>query len=410
MIIIMEAFVSEIVGLCLGFGLVVGVVTYFVLKNHHEKELHALNLELTQTETMLDAVKERLLELKMNLAEIEKDYSAEKGKTNQQKEELMRIEAKMDSAARAYQALGKDKANLEEKLEAREAERQKVMTEMLQSKRGFEKEKELWHQKQEAMANQAFENKQRQWAEHENEVVAHLKQICSKPELGMTGYDNLNPPEVLGKVKPDFCVQFMGQFVVFDAKTTTAKRDGGMWAYLQANVKTTAKKYAENDKIYNAVYFVVPDLALNELKQTHIREGEYDFYFVPVGACEPILKILKKVEYYQNLKDWDPAEREGLIDLIARYDHFMNFRNTLDLLISQKSMQLMETKSQIAGESVSEIEKRKVTFKAPSIKPAEIKTLMQSAQKQHQTIQSTLSPTPKISKEMIDNTQELFRS
>ena len=63
------------------------------------------------------------------------------------------------------------------------------------------------------------------WNEHEHVVVSQLTDLCAKPQLKFTTYDNTNLPDDFdGSIKPDFLIDFLGQYIIFDAKGQTTFR------------------------------------------------------------------------------------------------------------------------------------------------------------------------------------------
>lgn len=109
------------------------------------------------------------------------------------------------------------------------------------------------------------EERDRIWNEHENAVIATLSELCKQPHLHFTSYSNNNlPDEFDGKLKPDFLIDFLGQYVVFDAKASKAE---SLQTYINDAVKTTAEKIKKNGRIYPHVFLVVPTEAIGELKK-----------------------------------------------------------------------------------------------------------------------------------------------
>lgn len=100
-----------------------------------------------------------------------------------------------------------------------------------------------------------------------------MHEICQKSEIGLSTFDP--------KFKPGFMLKLLGQYVIFDPKSSQSQ---SLQTYIQNQVQSTAKKIRTSSSfgdIYKTVFFVIPDIGLQELKETHyVEQG---FFFCNIG-------------------------------------------------------------------------------------------------------------------------------
>jgi hypothetical protein len=109
-------------------------------------------------------------------------------------------------------------------------------------------------------------------------------------------------------------------------------------------VKSTARKYKDIPEIYPTVFFVVPADELQELKTFSFLEEGFSFYVISIESIEPILASLRKISEYDTIADFDPQDREAVVNLIANYDRHISLQNATNILFTRESIGLMNSK------------------------------------------------------------------
>ena len=216
------------------------------------------------------------------------------------------------------------------------------------------------------------ENFARIWNDHENMVLAELKKVTNRRECRFVLFENTNlPDEFSGNLKPDAMISFLNQYIIFDAKKSKNPKQ-----YIESQVKISAQKYknSENsDRIYNTVFFVLPDEELNMLEKTCFYEDEYTFFVISVSSIFPLLMLFQKISEYENLENFDPREREALVNILAEYDRHISFQNATNMVLAKKSLELINTKKSLPESFQEAIESRKLGKKEIRLNPSEVK-------------------------------------
>jgi hypothetical protein len=235
-------------------------------------------------------------------------------------------------------------------------------------------------------------------------VISLLKESCQKPSIGFQFYENTNLPEGFdGKIKPDFLVECLGQYIVFDAKKSKDIR-----TYISTQVKNTAVKYKENPQIYTTIFFVVPNQEIGELRETCFIEGGFCFFVIAPDAIEPILANFKRITEYARVEELDPQDRENIVRLIADYDRHISFQNAANILLAQNSIGLMKSKGNLKISMQEEILLRKKSMRPLKLTESEIKKLSASLEAQEHDIEGLISPNIPIPREDIESVRSLF--
>ncbi|MDP4103341.1 MAG: hypothetical protein Q8935_00190 [Bacillota bacterium] len=272
-----------------------------------------------------------------------------------------------------------------------------------EAKIALEDEKKRIRKEDEEKIQREMEERNRMWAEHEGNVKLQLTELCKAPRYGFTYYDNNNLPVGFGgKFKPDFLIEFLDQYVIFDAK----KSESDLQSYITNNVKSTVEKINNNSKIYNTVFFIVPTQAMESLKMKHYYEQGYEFFVIPPEAMEVVLASLKKINTYEIAQQLDPRDRENIVNLIAEFDHHINMRNTLDILASESGISVLKKAETLQKDIKEEILQKKIKIRPQNFTPTEIKTLMVGTETQSERISLLISPKVSIPEENIKKVKQ----
>ena len=254
-------------------------------------------------------------------------------------------------------------------------------------------------------------DRDRVWNEHENVCLAAMKEVCQKPELGFSFYENTSLPDSFdGTLKPDFLVEFLGQYIIFDAKMS---RSSSLQNYLNEQVKKTVKKIKSSknkDEIYNTVFFIIPTIEFADLKKTHFYEEGYNFFVIPVEAFEAILSSFKRITNYELAESFDPKERENIVNLIASYDHHISRQNAVNLLTSIEGLKVMHRKGSLSDDIKESVETTKKKMRLENFKPTDLKRFIDNPEEQIAAVNKLVSPRkPAVSeKELLDVQQTML--
>lgn len=250
-----------------------------------------------------------------------------------------------------------------------------------------------------------MEERDRMWGEHENKVKTLLTEICQKPEYNFATYDNNNLPDGFdGKLKPDFMIEFLGQYIIFDAKTTKADN---LQTYISGQIKSTTLKIKGDKNIYPVVFFVVPTDAISSLKTLSYYEQGYTFFIISPESLSPIIASLRKIKDYEFAEKMDPEERENIVKLIAGFDFHINFRNAADLWLAQHGINTLNEIKNLPESVRNEIEMKKSKISLSSINRSDLAPLM-SGDRQQQQIEGLVNPKAKIEKKEVEEAGSLL--
>lgn len=367
---------EAIIGLIIGLG--VGAVGAFFFQKSKEAEK---DINLKQQEQKIGSLSTELEGEKKKRNEL-----AGKGKSafvqitkldeenNHLKKELAKFEA----------GKSKDKADLERQIEQLDT-----------AKKNFEDERKRIIQEDEQKREEEIAERDRIWAEHEEKVKLALNEICKRTEYGFETFDNNNLPEGFdGKLKPDFMVEFLGQYMIFDAKTT---KSDNLQNYITTNVKATATKIKGNNKIYNTVFFVVPTEAIGLLKTLSYYEQGYAFFVISPESLAAIIASFKKIKDYEFAEKMDPEERENIVRVMAELDSHIRARNAADLLLAQHGINILNETEKLPSDIKEEIDVKKSKIGITGIKQSDMKPLM-TEERQQKQIEELVNPKAKIPK------------
>lgn len=348
--------------------------------------------------------------LKSELAQVSQKLSQTESELKQEKSEKDKLSGQNKEMWAAKTKLEQQKEELADKVakfEANEARKEKELESKLKildsSKESLEDEKQRIRREDEERVQKEIEERDRMWNEHENAVISTLNEICRSPEYNFKTFDNTNLPEGFdGSLKPDFMIDFLDQYIIFDAKSS---RSDNLQTYLNDNVKKTAKKLKGKSEIYPSVFFVIPTEAISELKKTYFYEDGFTFYIISPEAIAPIFAALKKISNYEFAEQMSPQDRENIVNLLAEFDYHINLRNAFDILSAKIGVNILEKAKQLDPEMQDEIAMKKSEIRLENFTPTEIKKLL-DAKSQTERIHKFISPKAEIDKKDIEELTE----
>lgn len=326
------------------------------------------------------------------------------------KYETLTLEKTELQSARKY--LEKDLTETKDILarhEAEEVRKQKEFEERIHklanAEKALEDERQRIRREDEVLQESILEEQTRIWNNHEQMVLSRLREVCQKPTIGFTLHDNTNLPSLFTKLKPDVAIPFLGQYIVFDAKKSRSIR-----TYIPEQVKSTARKYKDIPEIYPTIFFVIPAEELKELKTLSFVEDGFLFYIISPESIEPILASLRKIAEYDTIADFDPQDRETIVNLIANYDRHISLQNAANILFTRESIGLMNSKEGLHEEIQKEIVNRKEGMRTKKLNEAELKKIAQSMDEQERQVNELLTPKMLIEKSEIVEIQRALKN
>lgn len=342
-------------------------------------------------ESELERKSEELGELRGEVKKASKDRDELRGK-----HEAVLLEKTELQSTRKY--LEKELAETRDTLarhEAEEVRKQKEFEERIHklanAEKALEDERQRIRREDEAEQASVLAEQSRIWNDHEQTVLSCLRETCQKSAIGFTLYDNTNLPSLFTKLKPDAIIPFLGQYVVFDAKKSRNIR-----TYIPEQVKSTARKYKDLPDIYPTIFFIVPTAELQELKTLSYIEEGFSFFVISAESIEPLLASLKKISEYGTIADFDPQDRETIVNLIASYDRHISLQNAANILFTRESITLMNSKEGLHSEIQKEIVNRKEGMRTKKLNEAELKKIAQSMGEQERQTNELLTPSAVI--------------
>jgi len=342
---------------------------------------------------MEDTYREKItdLEIKLKKAESERDELSGKGK--EMFVHLTSIKEKHQGLSEKLQETQKQVTQYESEENARDKEFKKQVSDLEEARKSLEDEKARVRKEDELRLEEVEAERDRVWNEHENACLSIMREVCQKPELAFSFFDNGNLPNSFdGTLKPDFLVEFLGQYIIFDAKMS---RSANLQTYLNEQVKKTVKKIKASknkDEIYQTIFFIIPTIEITTLKKTHFYEEGYSFYVVPIESFEAIVASYKKVTHYELAESFDPKERENIVNLIASYDQHISRQNAINLLTSIEGLKVMHQKGSLNDEMREDVETTKKKMRLENLKPTDLKRFIQNPGEQINAIKGMIEP------------------
>lgn len=364
-----------------------------------------LQVRKPQSSPQADASKD-LVRLEKELQNTRQELAENSGKTKRLFIELEQTKAKLEVTQKERDSLQKVLTKVEAKNEEREREHTRGLEKIDAAERALKEERQRVLESEVKAKQIAEEERDRLWNDHENAVIATLTDLCKLPHLQFTSYSNNNLPDDFdGSLKPDFLIEFLDQYVIFDAKASKAQ---SLQTYIDDAVKKTADKVRKNSKIYPHVFLVVPTEAIGELKKLIYAKDEYYFYIVSREALAPILSSLRRISTYELAETLDPQKRENIINMIAELAAHISYRNAHEILLTKMGAVTLERVAQIDPEIAGDVEQKKAEKKISQLAPSEIKRLAASLSEQNLEMQQLTSPKAAIRKKHLQNVEEVI--
>lgn len=361
-------------------------LTLEVSKKDQEIGTLRTNAEVLNNEN--NEVKGQLKQLEKTNKNLESEIERLKAKNEEQKEKVIKFESTEEQREKDY-------ADKLSKLESARSELEKHTNRIL------EEEKEKQRKETEALSHI--------WKEHEDKVIAKLTELCQRQDISFMFHDNKNlPSDWDGKLKPDFMLQFLGQYLIFDAKLSQSPE--GLQNYISnQQVDSTYNKIIKNNsRIYPTIYFVVPSEAIGLINQFHYYVHGYNFFVITTEALEPLLLNLKEITKYDLADSFDPQDRESIINAISELDYHINLRNAADLTLTQWGIETLERVKNFNTELFKNVTLKKGKMDIKAINKTHLKRFTISTEAQQDEINRLSTPIAPVQEKDIKEAKALL--
>ena len=387
-----------------GFGFVINL--QLKKPKSQNEELTKLKEENHSLEFSVSEKDKKITGLQHNLDTVSSEKDTLIGGNNQLKEDINTLKVEQKIISSENDKLKKQVNEYESQKDNYEQQIKEKITQLDNAKIALEQERARVIEGDKEKRQKELQELDRMWNEHENSVISYLKDLCKLPELNFTAYDNKNLPEGwVVKPYPDFMIEFLNQYVIFDAKVS--KQDN-LQTYINNQVKSTSDKVKNSTNIYSLIFFVVPTGAIKELNKTHFFEQSINFYVVSPEALAPILACLKKITTYDIAEQYDPQERENIVNLIAELDYHINFRNAYDLIATQMGVNILQNIKKIDENTQEQITQKKDKMRMTLPSRTDMKRLMNNTEKQEEEIIKLSTPKAAVEQKEINNAKLLI--
>ncbi|MCF7812223.1 hypothetical protein K9M59_01315 [Candidatus Gracilibacteria bacterium] len=388
----MELIIASVVFLV--FGAAIGWFFWGREKTQYKDILQ----ENIQLKSDIEERNKKLLEL----PSLKEQSVAQKQIIEEKQRRILQLEAKEEQLQERLKETGNKLNKLEEQQERKEKEFQALVEKLSKAEEKLQEEQSRIRREDEKKLAQEQEERDRIWNDHENLVLAKLREVCQKQDVGFQFYENTSlPPGFDGKIKPDFLIKFLDQYVVFDAKKSKDPK-----TYIRTQVKETAKKVKGQSDVYKVVFFVMPLNEIQELKELYFFEDGISFHVISIEAIEPILRNFKKISEYEKIQDFDPQDREDIVNLIASYDRHISLQNAANIVLTRDSLRLINHDENLSDEFAEEVFIKKESMGVGKLNQTDIKRYSQSLEKQKKEIDKMTSSKPSIESNDVRNAQD----
>ena len=280
--------------------------------------------------------------------------------------------------------------NLNNALKKNQQEVTDHISKLSQSEKTLEDEKIRLRKEDEQRQKEEEANRTRIWNEHEKYSLKQMKSICDKEGVNLKYFDNDNLPNDFGtKFKPDFLVELVEQYVIFDAKISKADNIN---TYIADQVKKTVKKIKENKKediIFKSIFLIIPTIDIHKVEKFSYYEDGFYIYIISIESFEPIIVNLKKIEEYKIADDITPQDRENIVKVVSSLAYHIHYQNAHNIVLTSKGLSTIEGLKDLKTDIHDKIELTMKQNRLESVKTTDLKDLL-SSKKQKEKIMTFL--------------------
>jgi hypothetical protein len=405
---------SDMTPLYILFGLIIGILGFVSWKllqikmpEDASEKLDLLQKEFADTKAQLHIKMEELGQQRKELEETRTEKTKFETNSKGLYAEKIELRAKLENLEKERDALKEELSVFKAEDKRRLKEQDQKLQQLNRAEEAFKEERQRVIREDEERRILAETERDRIWNDHENDVIAQLSTFCKMPQLSFTHYTNNNLPDGFdGSLKPDFMIDFLGQYVIFDAKASKAE---SLQTYINNTVKKTVEKMKKNPQIASTIYLVVPTQAIHELKNHYYPLDGYSVYVICPQSIGPILAALKKITTYELAEQLDPQKRENIINLLSELDLHVNMRNSVDIALSQLGSGLIEKAQNLDPELAEEVslKKQEKIKELPNLMNSTVKKMIASVKTQNEAIEQLIAPKAAIKVADLESATEI---
>ncbi len=260
------------------------------------------------------------------------------------------LSLKLESVLNENKMLEKKISALEESSVQREREYSKYVATL-----NTQMELQQKAQETERLAREAAEIERqsllaRTWQRHEISVEEKVRMICQRNTIEYVAKEKFP-----NRGKPDNSVLICDKFVVFDSKSPQGEDLTNFPTYIRTQAEQ-AKKYVGDD-IQADIFFVVPNSAIEVIKDTLIVSAKYRVHIITPDAIEPIMLALQKLEAYEFAENLSPMDRDMIVQILGRMAHNMKRKVQMDQFMNSQAIAILMEAEKLPADILSEARK-----------------------------------------------------
>jgi hypothetical protein len=341
---------------------------------------------------------------------VAKEANQLRGRAEQLQLQAAKSDSQLSTKSTEVAELTKKLAAYESTEAQRKRDAEKSITDLENARKALEEERKRVLEDERQVREAAENVRTRIWSLHEESSRSAMKEICQKADIALTSFDNTSLPEGFDpKLKPDFMIRLLGQYVIFDTKSSQSQ---SLQTYIKSQVQATAKKIKASESyndIYKTVFFVIPDIGLKDIKETFFVEQGISFSVIPIQAFEPIVRTLRRLEDYELAEKYDPQERENIINVLATYDQYVRQQNAVNILSTIRGIKVMSEKESIPAEVQSAVDARRAKLRLEQMSTSSLKKLMDDPELQAKELLELIAPKkPEVDSKDLKDAEPLF--
>lgn len=363
------------------------------------------------TDSKRQELEDLQLKSSAEISSLKSDNSLLIGENTQLKKQFQDLKERLIVLDERLSFLTKENSDFKSLIQLKEREISVKMNELVESRKSFEDEKLRIRREDDERIRLEIENRDKVWSVFEDYAIDVMSQICQSPRYSFKYFTNSNLPKHFdGSFEPDFLLEFLGQYVIFDAKSSKSK---DIKVYIKDQVKKTVAKIKASptpEEIFTNVYFVIPSMAISEVPDRVIYdESGYTFFVIPLEAVEPLIASFKRITFYELAEKFDPRDRESIVNLMASYDIHVRRQNAINLVATYSGLEVLSRKKSLSKDFLKDLEHKVSEHKFDGITQNEVKKFAQNPTNQLEVIRELVSPsTPIVDEKLITEANSLF--
>ena len=238
------------------------------------------------------------------------------------------IERQLNEEKRTIASFIKEKELMTKEYEKRVDSLNRAHEQMCSREEAIEKAKE-------EERREKLERLKKTWIDHELQVEEKIRNLCQKHQI-----EYIEREQVPFTGKPDNAVKICDEIIIFDAKSPQTDDLGNFEKYIKTQTEAV-KKYAKKDDVKNEIFLVVPNNAIETLRQHSFDLADYQVFVITTDSLEPILLCLKRIETYEFAETLNPEDRQAICTILGKMAHGIKRRIQVDQYFTKEFLALL---------------------------------------------------------------------